>query len=47
MLHRFPEDGGFDGRLQLAELDYLVSSEAAMRSLAETYVGLPLELEGA
>ena len=47
MLHRFPEDGGFDGRLQLAELDYLVSSEAAMRSLAENYVGLPLDLEGA
>ena len=47
MLHRFPEDGGFDGRLQLAELEYLVSSEAAMRSLAENYVGLPLDLDGA
>jgi hypothetical protein len=28
---------------QLAELDYLVSSRAAMTSLAENYVGVPLE----
>ena len=28
---------------RLAELDYLVSSRAAMTSLAESYVGSPLE----
>ena len=41
LLHRFPEDGPFGERIQLAELDYLVSSKAAMTSLAENYVGLP------
>jgi p-hydroxybenzoate 3-monooxygenase len=43
MLHRFPGDTGFDQRRQLAELDYLTSSEAAMTGLAENYVGLPLD----
>jgi p-hydroxybenzoate 3-monooxygenase len=41
LLHRFPEASGFDQKLQKAELDYLVSSEAAMTALAENYVGLP------
>ncbi|MGI9503729.1 MAG: 4-hydroxybenzoate 3-monooxygenase [Geminicoccaceae bacterium] len=40
LLHRFPEDGAFDARMQLAELDYLTSSKAAMTALAENYVGL-------
>jgi p-hydroxybenzoate 3-monooxygenase len=43
MLHRHPEDSPFDRRRQLAELDYVTGSEAAMRALAENYVGLPLE----
>jgi len=43
MLHRFPGDTGFDQRRQLAELDYLTASRAAMTSLAENYVGLPLD----
>jgi p-hydroxybenzoate 3-monooxygenase len=43
MLHRQPADSPFDRRRQLAELDYLTGSEAAMRSLAENYVGLPLD----
>ena len=43
LLHRFPEDGSFGARIQLAELDYLTSSKAAMTSLAENYVGLPYE----
>jgi p-hydroxybenzoate 3-monooxygenase len=43
MLHRFPEQTGFDLRLQLAELDYLTSSRAAARSFAENYVGLPMD----
>jgi p-hydroxybenzoate 3-monooxygenase len=41
MLHRFPDSEGFGARLQLAELDYLVGSEAARTSLSENYVGLP------
>jgi p-hydroxybenzoate 3-monooxygenase len=43
MLHRHPEDSLFDRRRRLAELDYVTGSPAAMRSLAENYVGLPLE----
>jgi p-hydroxybenzoate 3-monooxygenase len=43
MLHRHPTDSPFDRRRQLAELDYVTGSEAAMRSLAENYVGLPLD----
>src|SRR5579863_7662343 len=35
-------DDAFDRRLQLAELDYLTSSRAAMTSLAENYVGFPI-----
>ncbi|PLP96616.1 4-hydroxybenzoate 3-monooxygenase [Cupriavidus pauculus] len=41
LLHRFPGADDFAHRIQQAELDYLVSSEAACRSLAENYVGLP------
>jgi p-hydroxybenzoate 3-monooxygenase len=41
MLHRFDTDSLFDQRRQVAELDYLTSSHAAMTSLAENYVGLP------
>jgi p-hydroxybenzoate 3-monooxygenase len=43
MLHLFPGDDGFDHRRQVAELDYITSSRAGMTSLAENYVGLPLE----
>ncbi len=43
MLHRSDSDNPFDHRRQLAELEYLVSSRAAMTSLAENYVGVPLE----
>jgi p-hydroxybenzoate 3-monooxygenase len=41
MLHKFPDEGEFGARIQLAELDYLVSSKAATASLSENYVGLP------
>jgi p-hydroxybenzoate 3-monooxygenase len=41
MLHRFPEAGAYDHRRQLAELDNIVSSEAAARNIAENYSGLP------
>jgi p-hydroxybenzoate 3-monooxygenase len=41
MLHRFPGSSNFDQKMQETELAYLVSSQAAMTSLAENYVGLP------
>ena len=40
VLHRFPDSSGFDQRIQQTELEYLVSSQAAMTALAENYVGL-------
>jgi p-hydroxybenzoate 3-monooxygenase len=43
LMHRFPDSAGFGQKVQEAELDYLVHSEAASRSLAENYVGLPLD----
>jgi len=42
--HRFPTMDGFDRRIQMAELEYLRGSPAAQRTLAENYVGLPLEM---
>ena len=43
LLHRFPDTAGFGQRVQEAELDYLVHSPAMSTSLAENYVGLPLD----
>jgi len=43
-LHRSPEETAFDRQRQIADLDYLTSSRAAMTSLAEQYVGLPMEV---
>ena len=40
MLHRFPDTGAFDQKIQEAELDYLTHSRAAATVLAENYVGL-------
>ena len=42
-MHRFPDTAGFGQKVQEAELDYLIHSESAARSLAENYVGLPLD----
>ncbi|MFE2379171.1 4-hydroxybenzoate 3-monooxygenase [Streptomyces sp. NPDC059398] len=42
LLHTDPAATGFERRLQLSHLRYLVSSEAASASLAENYTGLPL-----
>lgn len=42
LLHRFPDHSGFERRTQEAELDSLLSSEAAQAALAEVYTGLPL-----
>lgn len=43
LLHCFPEDTAFDRKRQLAELAYVTSSRPAATSLAENYVGLPLD----
>jgi len=43
LLHRFATDNPFDLRRQRAELEYICSSRAASQTLAENYVGLPLE----
>ena len=43
-LHRSPDETAFDHQRQIADLDYLTSSRAAMTSLAEQYVGLPTEV---
>ncbi|WP_066818855.1 4-hydroxybenzoate 3-monooxygenase [Sphingomonas mali] len=42
LMHRFPEDGAFERRMQKAELDYLAGSSAMQTAIAENYVGLPL-----
>ena len=41
LLHRFPDQGPFDRRMQEDELEYLARSDSAMKNLAEQYVGLP------
>ncbi|GAB2180760.1 4-hydroxybenzoate 3-monooxygenase [Denitratisoma sp. agr-D3] len=43
LMHRFPEDGPIAAKFQESELDYLFHSEAGARSIAENYVGLPLD----
>jgi len=43
MLHQFPDANPFDRRRQIADLDYVTSSLIAARSLAENYVGLPMD----
>ncbi|MBV9347806.1 MAG: 4-hydroxybenzoate 3-monooxygenase [Pseudolabrys sp.] len=43
LLHRFPQETAFDHRRQLAELDYVATSEAAATTLAENYAGLPMD----
>jgi len=41
LLHTFPDTNPYDVKLQGTDLEYLFSSEAALSSLAENYVGLP------
>ena len=41
--HRFPGTEPFDRKMQVAELSYIRGSRAAQTTLAENYVGLPLE----
>jgi len=41
MLHNFPDTPAYEQKLKETDLAYLFSSEAALSSLAENYVGLP------
>jgi len=43
LTHRFEDEATIGAKLQRAELDYLLHSEAGLRTLAENYVGLPLD----
>jgi p-hydroxybenzoate 3-monooxygenase len=43
LTHRFPDAEPMDAKLQDAELDYLFHSERAAHTVAENYVGLPLD----
>jgi p-hydroxybenzoate 3-monooxygenase len=43
LMHRFADEGPIGVKLQHAELDYLLHSEAGLRTIAENYVGLPLD----
>jgi p-hydroxybenzoate 3-monooxygenase len=45
LLHRFDDENAFDHRRQIADIDYLTSSDAAKMTWAENYVGLPMEWE--
>jgi p-hydroxybenzoate 3-monooxygenase len=42
MMHNFPGGGSFDARMQQAELEFLMESEAMQTAVAQNYVGLPL-----
>ena len=41
LLHKFPNQSSYEDKLQSTDLAYLFSSEKALGSLAENYVGLP------
>ncbi len=41
LMHQFPDQQAFDRKIQLAELEFLRSSEAAQAAMAQNYVGLP------
>ena len=41
LMHRYPDQSEFDLKMQVAELEFLRSNEAAQKAMAENYVGLP------
>jgi p-hydroxybenzoate 3-monooxygenase len=41
LMHRFPDQTGFDRRMQRAEIEFLKTNTAAQTAMAENYVGLP------
>ena len=44
MLHRFDGGDPFEHKVQVAELDYVCGSAAGSLTLAENYVGLPMQM---
>ena len=40
-MHRFPDQTEFDVKMQIAELEFLRSNNAAQKAMAENYIGLP------
>ena len=46
-MHRFPHDEQITAKFQNAELSYLMNSPAGLTTIAENYVGLPLDFGGA
>jgi p-hydroxybenzoate 3-monooxygenase len=43
LMHRFPDEGPIFAKFQQAELDYLLNSPTGLKTVAENYVGLPLD----
>ena len=43
-LHRFPEHNTFEHKMQIAELNNMTHSKEAMRTLAQNYTGVPVEV---
>jgi len=41
LMHNDPDQSTFDQKMQLAELTFLRSNNAAQQAMAENYVGLP------
>jgi p-hydroxybenzoate 3-monooxygenase len=46
LMHRFPDEGPIEAKLKSAELDYLMHSQSGLKTIAENYVGLPLDFGG-
>lgn len=45
LTHAFPEGEPFEAKLREAEFDYVLNSQAGLTTLAENYVGLPLDFD--
>ena len=41
LMHSFPDQTEFDVKMQIAEIEFLRTNEAAQKAMAENYVGLP------
>ncbi|MEO9865468.1 MAG: 4-hydroxybenzoate 3-monooxygenase [Yoonia sp.] len=41
LMHKYPDQSEFDLKMQVAEIEFLRTSETAQKSMAENYVGLP------
>ncbi|WP_299728792.1 4-hydroxybenzoate 3-monooxygenase [uncultured Tateyamaria sp.] len=41
LMHTYPDQSGFDLKMQQAEIDFLRTNTAAQQAMAENYVGLP------